>query len=313
MDTILTLTLNAAIDLGTSVDLVIPERKLRCALPRRDPGGGGINVARVAHRLGVDVCALYLAGGFTGDRVQRMLEEEGVPQRRIPIGGTTRENVIVWENSSGQLYRFGMPGPQVTREEWVRCLLEVESYEPAPTYLVASGSVPPGVPADFYARLAEIARDRNARLIVDTSGEALAEALRVGVFLVKPNMREFEELAGRQLADEYAQKAAACKLIDDGAAEVVVVSLGAAGALLAVASDAHYVRSPIVRQRSRVGAGDSMVGGIVTGLVRGMAIEDAVRYGVAAGAAAVMTDGTELCHPHDVEHLYEEISGPERT
>lgn len=313
MGTILTVTLNAAVDLSTAVDRVIPERKLRCSVPRRDPGGGGINVARVAHRLGANACALYLAGGFTGERVERMLAEEGVPQRRIPIAGTTRENVIVREHSSGQLYRFGMPGPEVRREEWERLLAEVGAFEPAPAFIVGSGSVPPGVPPDFHARLAALARARGARFVVDTSGPALAEAVRAGVYLVKPNTREFEELTGRRLEDEYAQKAAARELIERGAAEVVVVSLGASGALVATRDGARFIRSPIVRQRSRVGAGDSMVGGIVAALVRGMPVEDAIRYGVAAGSAAVMNEGTELCHRRDVEHLYREISEPNAT
>ena len=311
MQPILTITLNPAVDLSTSVDRVIPERKLRCERPRRDPGGGGINVARVVHRLGSPVRAMYLGGGFTGDRVQHMLEEEGVPQRRVPIYGTTRENITVWEDTSGQIYRFGMPGPEVAREEWERCLTEIESVDPAPSYLVASGSLPPGVPPDFYARLAEIARERKSRLVIDTSGPALREALRVGAFLVKPNMREFQELVGRRLDHEVEQKAEACRLIADGVAEVVVVSLGAAGALMAVGDKTSFVRSPVVPQRSRVGAGDSMVGGIVTALVRGMPIDAAVRYGVAAGSAAVMTDGNELCRPSDVEELYQELNEPE--
>jgi 6-phosphofructokinase 2 len=305
MKPIATLTVNPTVDQNTRVQQVVPERKLRCERPRTEPGGGGVNVSRAIHRLGGDSTLLYLAGGLTGDMLERLLDGEGLAQRRIPIEGWTRENLIVFESISGQQFRFGMPGPDVREAEWRRCLDELRELEPAPGYLVASGSLSPGMPVDFYARVAEVAGELNARLVVDTSGEALREAARAGVYLLKPNAGEFQALVGRELKGEAEQLEAAQALVRSGSCEVLVISLGAGGSLLVTSGGSEHLRTPTVPIRSKVGAGDSMVAGIVLGLARDLALRDAVRLGVAAGAAAVMTEGTELCRREDTERLYQ--------
>ena len=303
MATIVTFTPNPAIDASTAVDRVIADRKLRCRSPRFDPGGGGINVARVIRRLGGNATALFLGGGPTGALLQQLLEREGVANRTVQCEQWTRENLTVLEESSGRQFRFGMPGPEVTLEEWHNALELLERWEPIPQFVVASGSLPPGVGADGFAQVARTIKERGSRFVLDTSGSALVSGIDKAVYLIKPNLRELAELAGKQIADEEQLTAAARSIIDRGLSEVVVVSLGAGGAFLLTAKECERVAAPVVPVRSRVGAGDSMVGGIVLALARGQPLADAVRFGVAAGAAAVMQSGTELCQRGDVERL----------
>jgi len=306
MASTLTLTLNPTIDKSAEVDHVTSEKKLRCRSPRYEPGGGGLNVSRAIRKLGGESTALYLAGGLQGRRLQDLLDEEKLDHRPVPIAEPTRENLIVYEDKSGEQYRFGMPGPEVSESEWRGLLDSLRDRDPAPDYLVASGSRPPGVPDDFYARLARLCREKGTRMILDASGDTLVEAVREGVFLVKPNVAELRTLAGTDdFQDEAELEELACRLTRDGVIEVVVASLGAAGAKLAWKDQCRRLRAPTVSIKSKVGAGDSMVAGIVLGLARGQSIPDAARFGVAAGAAAVTTPGTELCRREDAERLFE--------
>jgi len=186
-------------------------------------------------------------------------------------------------------------------------LEEIAGLLPRVDYLVASGRLPPGAPADFYGRIARLAKEQDTRLVVDTSGEALRLALEEGVFLIKPNLREFAELTGRELANETQEERLALELVARRKSEVVVVSLGAAGVLAATAQGAQRLRAPLAPIKSKVGAGDSTVAGMVLALARGRPWREALRFGVAAGAAGVMTPGTELCRREDAERLYDQI------
>jgi 6-phosphofructokinase 2 len=315
MKRIVTVTVNPTIDVNTRVDQVVPEKKLRCENPRREPGGGGVNVSRAIQRLGGSSTALYLAGGPTGDMLQQLLATEGLKCTSVPTEGWTRENFIVSESQSEQQFRFGMPGPDIAEREWSRCLESLREMRPHPDYIVASGSLSPGVPEDFFGRISVIAKESGSRLIVDTSGTPLHHAARAGAYLFKPNMAEFERLVGERLSEEREMAAAGRRLIEEGHCSVIVLSLGAGGALLITSEGSEHIRTPTVPVRSKVGAGDSMVAGIVLSLARGLDVPSAVRFGVAAGAAAVMTEGTELCRRDDTERLYEEIrnsSGSDR-
>ncbi|MGO9674115.1 MAG: 1-phosphofructokinase family hexose kinase [Methylocella sp.] len=310
MDAIVTLTMNPALDINAATDRVIPGEKLRCTAPRYDPGGGGINVARAVRLLGGDAIAVFPLGGPTGARVEQLLKEAKIDYRALAIAGLTRESLTIDERRTGQQFRFVMAGPTLTEMEQERCLDRISSLEPKPAYIVGSGSLPPGVPFDFYARLAERARKLGARLIVDTSGEALRQAGRGGVYLLKLSLRELQELVGREIDDERRQEIAARELIKEARSEIIVISLGAAGALLATAEGFRRfgpIEAPV---RSTVGAGDSMVAGIVLSLARGRSIEEAVCFGVAAGAAAVMSPGTGLCAREDTERLFAQIRRP---
>lgn len=311
MQSIVTITMNPALDRSTRVGRVVPEQKLSCDIPKHDPGGGGINVARAIHKMGGEAQAHYLSGGAIGMILQELLDREGVDHYPTSVAEATRANLTVLDESSGQQFRFGMPGPTVRADEWPRMLDMIRELEPRPAYVVAGGSLPPGVPDDFYARLADPVEETGARFVVDARGAPLREAVDRGVYLIKPNVRELGTLEGAKIEREQEQEATAKKLIEAGKTEVVVVSLGAAGALLVTEDVCTRIRAPSVRVVSKIGAGDSTVGGIVLALARGKPIVQAVRYGVAAGAAAVISPGTELCKLEDVERLYDKISNNE--
>jgi 6-phosphofructokinase 2 len=259
------------------------------------------------HRLGGDCLALYPAGGMNGQRLQQLLAHEQVPGHCIAIANETRESFSVLETSSGREFRFVLPGPELSAWEWQACLVHLNELEPMPRYLVASGSLPPGVPADFYVRLAGLARERGSRLLLDTSGPALAAALAQGVYLVKPSLRELRELTGQALATEQEWLGAARQIIRDGQAQVVALSLGPDGALLVTADQALRADSLPVKALSAIGAGDSFVGGLVWALSRQADLEQAFRYGMAAGAAALLAPGTALCQAADVEQLHHQV------
>lgn len=304
---ILTLTMNPALDVSTSTDKVRDTHKLRCAAAQFHPGGGGINVARVLHRLGSNCLALYPSGGTTGQRLGQLLDEEQVRHQGLPMAGETRESFSVHETSSGKDFRFVLPGPTLSPTEWQACLDRVGACEAPPAWVVASGSLPPGVPDDLYAQLARLARARGSRVVVDTSGPALAAALAEGVYLVKPSLRELRELTGMPLDSDAQRLDAARQIISRGQAELVALSLGEEGALLVTAGQALRAQAVPVTVASTIGAGDSFVGGLVWALDRQAGLEQAFRYAMAAGAAALLTPGTALCQPADVERLCRQV------
>lgn len=307
MPPIVTLTMNPALDENSSVEYVFSDAKLRCEAPHQEPGGGGINVARAVARLGGEALAIYAAGGPSGDLLGTLLEREAVPRLVIPIAEWTRRNVNVRENATGRQYRFVFPGPTLSENEWRRCLDTLKRVRPRPEFVVASGSLPPGVPVDFYARVAGIARELQARFVLDASGKPLRLAVEEGVFLVKPSLDEFQQLTGGGARAESSLAEAARHLIAKGHCEAVVLSLGGGGALWVTAAQEERLVAPTVPVASSVGAGDAMVAGIVLSLVRGRSLPEAVRFGVAAGAASVMNPGTELCRREDAERLFEQM------
>ena len=307
MKTIVSLAMNPSIDKSAGVDRVIVERKLYCKIPAYEPGGGGVNVSRAIKKLGGESKLLYPSGGIVGQLLNDLLEKEKIDHQPISIKGTIRENVIIFEESTGLQYRFGMPGPVLREEEWQKCLDELRDSKPKPDYIVASGSLPSGVPADFYARVARLGNERGIKVIVDTPSENLKPVLQEGVYLIKPNMREFRELFNEEIKEEPYIKEKARAMVETGQSEVVVVSLGAAGVIVAVERTVGHIVPPTAPVISKVGAGDSMVAGIVLSLARGMPVYEAIRFGVAAGTAAVMTPGTELCRREDAERLYQEM------
>lgn len=308
MQAIATLTMNPALDASTDVDSVTPDIKLRCSAPHYEPGGGGVNVARAIRRLGGDAVAIFPSGGDSGRLFNRLLDAEGVPSSWISIAGETRENINVREKATGRQFRFCMPGPQLVESDWQACLERLRAALPRNGFVVASGSLPPGVPRDFYARVARIVRASGNAFVLDSSGDPLRLALEEGVDLVKPSLREFHEITGAAVADESDLPRHAEKMIGEGRCRQLVISLGPGGAFWMSPEGSERLTSPAVSAVSSVGAGDSMVAGIVLSLARGRPFPEAVRYGVAAGAAAVLNPGTELCRPEDVERLAEGVA-----
>lgn len=305
MKKIITLTLNPALDKSAKVERLIPDKKLRSFDIKFEPGGGGINVSRAIHKLGGETLAVYPQGGFTGDYFASLLEKEGIKQQTISIKETTRENLMVVETSTDQHYRFGMQGASLSDEEVDKLLNLIK--EEKPEILVASGSLPPGLPDNFYSEIGKVARELNAMYILDTSGKALKEGVNAGVYLLKPNLSELSSLAGVESAEMEQVDDIARGLISDETCKAVAVSLGPRGAMLVTADVCEHIPSPPVHKKSVVGAGDSMVAGMVLKLAEGKDMKEVIRYGVAAGTAATITPGSELCRPDDVKNIYDWI------
>ena len=307
---IITVTFSPAVDKSTSVPLLIPEKKLSCTTPVYEAGGGGINVARVIKRLGGNAPAIYLAGGYTGKLFTKLLKEEEVDVLPVNTKANTRENIVIKESETNKQYRFGMPGMHVRNEEWRNCLKLLAQQQDI-AYIVVSGSLPPGLPADIFKRIAEISKAKNARLVVDTSGEALAEAVKAGVYLIKPNLKELANLVNQHIETPEQIEEAAKEVISRFKCEVIITSLGAEGAILVTSSVTLRIKAPSMKVESTVGAGDSMLAGIVFSLSDSKSLVESAWYGVACGTAATMNAGTELCHLKDVQSLYRIISKKE--
>lgn len=311
MPALITLTLNPALDLATTTDHVAPTHKLRCGPVQRFAGGGGINVARVLHRLGADVCAWALAGGAVGTQVRQLLAAEGVPTLLQPISGDTRENFSVVETTTSQEFRFVLPGPTLQPAEWQACLDALATHTPPPRWLIASGSLPPGTPDDFYAQLARAASGRGVRVAVDTSGPPLAAALQAGVALVKPSLRELRDVMQQPLEHAADWCTAAQSLVHSGAADIVALSVGEQGAVLAMREGVWQAPALNVPATSgTTGAGDCFLATLVWALDRGDAPAEALRWGVAAGAAALLHPGTTLAQADDVRRLMRSVPAP---
>ncbi len=302
MSKIITITFSPCIDKSTSIPELIPEKKLLCSSPKLEPGGGGINVARALKKLGEDAIAIFPSGGYTGKYFNHLMEAENISSKIIDIENETRENIIVLDESINAQYRFGMPGTELSEKEWKKCLEAVEEINDI-SYIVASGSLPLGVPVNIYARLAGIAKKKNARLIVDTSGEALKEAAERGVYLLKPNLGELSFLAGKAKLKPDDIIEVSQQVIAKGMCEVIVISMGMAGAYFITKDMVEVIKAPQVKRKSTVGAGDSMVAGIVYFLSTGKSLAEAVQFGVACGTAATMNPGTELCKKEDAYRL----------
>lgn len=307
MSDIVTITLNPAVDISTSVERVIPVAKLRGDYQQHDAGGGGINVARVVTRFGGDVTALYPVGGATGALLRSLLDKEGIASLTWPTAEETRQDFFIHESATDQAYRFILPGPSLSEPEWQACLTLLKGLEPFPRYVVASGSLPHGVPTDFYVRVAEIARHRGAQMILDTSGPPLAAAIDGGVDLIKPSLREMRECTGGELADAATWEAAAHTLIRAGKVSTVALTMGHLGAVIVQGERVLHARPLPIKPINAVGAGDSFLGVLVTKLAAGEPLEEAFRWAAAAGAAALLHAGTTLCDIADVTRLAAEV------
>lgn len=306
MPKIITITFNPCIDKSTTVDALIPEKKLRCTTPKFDPGGGGINVARAIKKLGGEATAIYPYGGYSGLFLNKLLEQEGIVTQVVETKSHTRENLIVLEEKSNNQFRFGMPGSALQEQEWQQ-LLQLVANAKDVEYVVASGSLSPGVPVDVFARLAAIAKQKQMKLVVDTSGEALKKAVAEGVYLLKPNLGELSALTGREHLSAGEIETAAKELIEGKCCTLVVVSMGADGAMLVTKEESVHMQAPAVERKSTVGAGDSMVAGIVLSLANNKSYREALQFGIACGTAATVNPGTELSHLEDVLQLYPQV------
>lgn len=303
---IITLTANPALDIYSTTEKFEPNEKLRCEKPLIDPGGGGINVSRVIKRLGGESTAVYTLGGHTGKLFSDLLSEEGVKEDPVKIKSGLRQNFAITETSTGNLYRFGFPGAELEKSEYEALLKKVDKCEKG-AFLVASGSLPPGAPPDFYARAAARAKKCGLKFILDTSGKSYKGVLEQGAYLLKPNKNELKDITGEAAEDIEGQKKILLDLMNRYPVEIIVLSLGADGALLCTNQQVKHFPAPKVEHVSSIGAGDSMVGGMVYSLSRGHSVEEAILMGLACGSATIKSPGTELLKRKDVELLYEQL------
>lgn len=308
MPQILTITFNPTVDKSSTVASIKPEKKLRCTDPVYEPGGGGINVSRGLKRLGADSIALFPCGGRTGELLKELLEKEKLEILPVAVSAETRENFIVVDKSSNEQYRFGMPGDEITDEETQMLDDAIMGISPFPEIAVISGSLPEGISTEYLISLIKTLKAKNVKVILDTSGDALTEALKEGVYMVKPNLGELSKFVGKEELDNESADEAAKELIDAGKAEVVAVSMGPQGAYLVSKDETVHMPAPSVKKLSTVGAGDSMVAGIVSVLAKGGSLSEMARMGVACGTAATMSKGTGLFTKENAEKLYKWLS-----
>jgi 6-phosphofructokinase 2 len=303
MLSIATLTLNPTIDVAYSVPRLSHTDKVRIPPQLADPGGGGINVARVFVRMGGNARCVYLSGGSTGIALDALLDIHQLVRERIVVRGETRISTTILEEETGHEYRLVPSGPEVREVEWQGCLDRLDQI--SSDFLVMSGSLPHGVPTDFYARAAAAANKRGIRTVLDSSGEALSAGLEAGGFeLIKPNLKEFQQLVGKKVTDPDAIGEAAMDIVRTGGARLVAVTMGECGGILASEAGVIELAAPQVETASAVGAGDSCLAAMIYGLALGKPDEDAFRLGIAAGAASLITAGTGLARAEDIEKIY---------
>lgn len=312
MDQIATLTMNPTVDASCEVDRVVDTHKMRGRAERYSPSGGGINVARIFVRLGGNARCYYPAGGPVGEAFHNLADLHQLVRTMIPISGNTRISTTVQEKDTGREFRFVPEGPEVSEPEWQACLAELRKARCS--FLVASGSLPRGVPDDFYARVGRIAREIGARFALDTSGRAMEPALAGGdVSIFKPSLGELRQLVGGELERLEDIRGAAAEIVSSGRAKTITVTMGHRGAVLVDQDRCLYVPGIPVTAKSAVGAGDSFLAAMLFKLSVGAAVEEAFRYGMAAGTAAVVTPGTDLCHPDEIERMLRRQEMAHRT
>ncbi len=301
-----TVTVNPSIDQHILIDRLIKDDVNRAREIRRDPGGKGINVSRVIKELGGETVAFGVFGGCAGYMLKSLMAEHGIAFEPIEVQEETRINVILTDRSDRTQTQVNAAGPRLALSEMEQLIVKITQHEPFPEWCVLGGSLPPGVPADFYARLIDALQRRGTRCLLDADDEALRIGLQSKPYLIKPNEHEFSRLVGRPLADDETLIQSAQEMVDQGI-QVVAVTLGGKGALIATQGRVFRATTPPVEVKSKVGAGDSFLAGCVLALSRGQSLEEAIRLGMAAGTAAVMNAGTQLCRRQDVEKVMPHI------
>jgi 6-phosphofructokinase 2 len=303
---IVTLTVSPALDKSAHFSGLVPEQKIRCQTPLFDAGGGGINVSKAISRLEGKSLAVITSGGSTGEMLKKLLQEESISFEAIETRSGTRENFVAVDDNTNSQFRFVFPSPPVTIAEKDKIISTIQELEF--NYLIVSGGLSEGMPVDFYKQIAEMAKTSNSKLIIDTSGEPLRKALEAGVYMIKPNVGELAKLVGVEHLQMEEVNRAAKEIISKGGAEIVVVSLGPQGAVLVTKDSYDYVPAPNVAKKSTVGAGDSMVGGMVWALAQNKPLKEVLRWGVACGSAATMNEGTQLFKLEDAKRLFEWVN-----
>ena len=299
---ILTVTLNPSVDRAIYVDELKLGDTNRVERSETDAGGKGINLSRVADELGAQTLATGFLGGGPGAFVMSVLKREGVPCDFVPIEGDTRINFSVEDEAKNPPTTFNERGPNIHQREWEALLEKCRHHSAKTKWACVGGSVPPGLGADVYKTLLLLFKERNCRTLLDADGEPLRIGLEAHPDLVKPNSKEAERLLGWPIkSDEDAIRAA--REMRALGAETVILSRGEDGAVLVSNSGTWIGRSPKVEVCSTIGSGDSMLGAFLWALEEGMTEDEAFRWGLAAGAATAMTNGSEIARKPVIEKL----------
>ncbi|UCH50655.1 MAG: 1-phosphofructokinase [Chloroflexota bacterium] len=303
---IATVTLNPSLDKIVTVEELVIDEANRWTSLRRDPGGKGVNVSRVVHELGGKTIAYGFMGGIDGETLKHLLQQQGVPFDFTPIKGEIRSNFIITDLKTRRQTRIDSPGPHILKRELKKLIQKITHIKPKPEFIVFAGSVPPGVPADIYHQLIEKAKNSGIKTVLDSDETWLKEGIEAKPNVIKPNVHEAEELLEMNLRDEAAIVEAVKTFVKQGI-EIATISRSKHGLIVANGKKILKVTPPKVEIRSTVGAGDSAIAGLVLKLSQGHGIDEAARWAVAAGTAATLTPGTELCRREDVERLLPQV------
>jgi len=303
---IVTVTPNPVLDRTLTVPRIVFNEVMRATAVRLDWGGKGFNVSRALRALGVDSVAMGFIGGATGRLLERGLSDMGIATDFVHIVGETRTNIVVTDAAAERYIKVNEAGPTVRAEELAAFLDRARERVRPGDIWVLSGSLPPGVPSDFYAQLIALVQGRGAKAFLDTSGEPLRLGCAASPYLVKPNVVEAEEVTGQEINCE-ADMLSAVEFFLRRGIELVALSLGADGLLLASKEGTVWARPPRVRARNPVGAGDALLAGVAWALQRGLPLEEMARWGVATGTAAAMREGVSVGTRAEVEALYEQV------
>jgi 1-phosphofructokinase len=304
---ILTFTPNPAVDKTLLVASLKPGGVNRARESHLDPGGKGINAARVAHRLGRPAMALTIVGGHVGSLLEQGLRDEGVPFDCVRVSDETRLNFVLVDEATGASTRVWDRGAAVPADRAADVVALVERHLAGATVLVCAGTLPPGLPDDFYAQILEAAAAAGLRTVLDSDGASFLRGLEGRPTVIKPNVREAEAVLGRRLVDDHDVIAGAVELLRRGP-EAVVVSMGAAGSVLATESGLVRALPPRIERKSAVGSGDSLVAGLAIALHDRLDLIEGLRIGTAAGAATAMTIGTHLGSRAEIEAILPEVT-----
>jgi 1-phosphofructokinase family hexose kinase len=309
---IVTVTPNPGLDRTLTVPRITFNEMIRAAAVQLDRGGKGFNVSRALKALGAESVAMGLVGGATGQMLARGLNEIGIATDLLPVQGETRTNTVIADTSGERYVKVNEAGPIVREEEAVAFFERVRERVCPGDLWALCGSLPPGVGLDFYAQLVALLQGRGAKALLDTSGEPLRLGCAAAPYLVKPNVREAEEMIGRQIASEVDALDAAGHFLRQGV-ELVAMSLGADGLLLTSRWGSVWARPPRVQVRNPVGAGDALLAGLIWALSRSghnqaeVSLAEVARWGVAAGTAAAMREGVSVGTRAAVEVLYGQV------
>ena len=298
---IYTITLNPALDRTLWIQKVRDDVSNRILEEKSFAGGKSVDVSKVLKNLGVDNIALGFVGGFAGRELEGRLLNEGIETDFVRVSGETRTNIIIHETGTGKQLAFNARGPEIKPDELMQFIEQLEKL-PCGDVVAIGGSIPLGVSPEIYRKIISLVKKCQAKVVLDVDGEALRQGIKALPNVIKPNIHELSELAGREL-NGLDDVVSAARSINQQGVEIVLVSMGAKGILLVSDGQQYLAVPPKVNVESTIGAGDSSVAGFIFGLVQGKDLKQCLIYAVAAGTATTLRQGTALCQKDDFERI----------